>query len=61
MAENETGFLVDSVDEAVEAVGKIETIHREDCRRRVEEHFTIECMIDGYEKVYEEIFRREVL
>jgi len=61
VAENETGFLVDSVDDAVEAVGKIETIDREDCRRRVEEQFTIETMVDGYEEVYKEIFRSEAL
>ena len=54
-----TGFLVNSVDEAVAAVGKIDTIDRKKCRRRVEENFTIDKMVSGYEKVYEEIFRRE--
>jgi len=54
-----TGYLVNSVDEAVDAVGKIDTIDRKKCRQRVEENFTIDCMVSGYEKVYEEIFRRE--
>ena len=54
-----TGFLVNSVDEAVAAVGKIDTIDRKKCLKRVEENFTIDCMVSGYEKVYEEIFRRE--
>ena len=54
-----TGFLVNSVDEAVAALGKIANIDRKKCRRRVEENFTIDCMVSGYEKVYEEIFRRE--
>ncbi len=54
-----TGFLVNSVDEAVAAVSKIDAIDRKKCRRRVEENFTIDCMVSGYEKVYEEIFRRE--
>ena len=54
-----TGFLVNSVDEAVAAVGKIDTIDRKNCLKRVEENFTIDCMVSGYEKVYEEIFRRE--
>jgi len=54
-----TGFLVNSVDEAVDAVGKIANIDRKKCRRRVQENFTIDCMVSGYEKVYEEIFRRE--
>ncbi len=59
IADKETGYLVNNVDEAVEAVGKIERIDRRKCRRRVEENFTIDCMAAGYEKVYEEIFRRE--
>ena len=59
IADRETGYLVNSVEEAVEAVGKIDRIDRRKCRRRVEENFTIDCMVSGYEKVYEEIFRRE--
>ena len=59
IADKETGYLVNNVEEAVEAVGKIEQIDRKKCRRRVEENFTIDCMAAGYEKVYEEIFRRE--
>jgi len=59
IAHNETGFLVNNVDEAAQAVGKIEQIDRRNCRRRVEQNFSIDCMVRGYEKVYEEIFRRE--
>jgi glycosyltransferase involved in cell wall biosynthesis len=59
IADGQTGFLVNSVDEAVEAVGKIENIDRRKCRQRVEDNFVIDCMVEGYEKVYEEIFRRE--
>jgi glycosyltransferase involved in cell wall biosynthesis len=59
IADKITGYLVNSVDEAVQAVGKIDRIDRKKCRRRVEENFTIDCMVSGYEKVYEEIFRRE--
>jgi glycosyltransferase involved in cell wall biosynthesis len=59
IADKQTGYLVNSVDEAVEAVGKIDHIDRKKCRRRVEENFTIDKMVEGYEKVYEEIFRRE--
>jgi glycosyltransferase involved in cell wall biosynthesis len=54
-----TGYLVNSVDEAVDAVDKIDSIDRKKCRQRVEENFVIDCMVSGYEKVYEEIFRRE--
>jgi glycosyltransferase involved in cell wall biosynthesis len=59
IANGETGYLVNNVEEAVEAVSKIGRIDRTKCRRRVEENFTIDCMAAGYEKVYEEIFRRE--
>lgn len=59
IADKQTGYLVNSVDEAVEAVGKINRIDRKKCRQRVEENFTIDKMVAGYEKVYKEIFRRE--
>jgi glycosyltransferase involved in cell wall biosynthesis len=50
-----SGFLVSNVDEAIEAVARIEDIDRADCRRRVERHFTIDRMIDEYMQVYETI------
>jgi len=59
IADNQTGYLVNNVDEAVRAVAKIDKIDRRKCRKRVEENFTIDCMVSKYEKVYEEIFRRE--
>jgi len=59
IADGQTGYLVNSVPEAVEAVDKIEQIDRKKCRQRVEENFTIDGMVSKYEKVYEEIFRRE--
>ena len=59
IADKQTGYLVNSVDEAAEAVGKIGRIDRKECRQRVEENFTIDKMVAGYEKVYAEIFRRE--
>jgi glycosyltransferase involved in cell wall biosynthesis len=59
IADGQTGFLVNNVDEAVQAVAKIDSIDRKQCRRRVEENFTIDRMVSGYEKVYEEIFKRE--
>ncbi len=61
IADKVTGYLVDSVERAVAAVGVIGKIDRGKCRQRVEENFTIDCMVAGYEKVYEEIFKREKL
>ena len=59
IADKKTGFLVNNVNEAAEAVSKINSINRKDCRRHVEENFTIDCMVSKYEKVYEQIFQRE--
>jgi len=57
--DNETGFLVRTIDDAVAAVGKVDTIDRRHCRRHVEENFSLARMAERYERVYEEIFRRE--
>ncbi|MHC4215117.1 MAG: glycosyltransferase, partial [Planctomycetota bacterium] len=57
IADGETGFLVTNVDEAVEAVRKIDTIDHTACRKRVEKCFSIPAMVQAYEKVYAEIFR----
>ena len=59
IADGVTGYLVNGVDEAVEALGRIDRIDRRKCRRHVEENFTIDRMVANYEKVYAEIFRRE--
>ena len=51
------GFLVNNVDEAIEAVTRIKEIDRTDCRRHVERHFTVDRMIDEYIQVYEMILQ----
>ncbi len=50
-----TGFLVDSFDEAVEAIGRIGEIDRAACRRSVEQRFTVERMAARYLELYERI------
>jgi glycosyltransferase involved in cell wall biosynthesis len=47
-----TGFVVDTVDELVDAVKRVRTIDRAACRRHVEERFTVEQMVDDYEAIY---------
>jgi glycosyltransferase involved in cell wall biosynthesis len=54
-----SGYLINTVDEAADAVARIDAIDRSACRKRVEENFTIDCMVAGYERVYQEIFQRE--
>jgi glycosyltransferase involved in cell wall biosynthesis len=50
-----SGFLVNTVAEAVEAVARIDEIDRVWCRRHVEKHFTVEHMTREYLQVYEMI------
>ena len=49
------GFIVENVDEMAEAIKKVDTISRKECRRTVEEKFAIEKMVDGYEAAFEKI------
>jgi glycosyltransferase involved in cell wall biosynthesis len=57
--DNQTGFLVKNVTEAVLAVGRISEIDRRACRRRVRQHFSIDTMVEGYERAYSTIFDHE--
>lgn len=50
-----TGFVVETLKEAIEAIEKISAISRINCRRYVEKNFTVEKMVDNYERVYEKI------
>ncbi|HWR25656.1 MAG TPA: glycosyltransferase [Methanosarcina sp.] len=53
-----TGFLVNNVDEATEAVQKIDSISRKKCRQTVEKKFSVDRMVDDYIKVYETILEK---
>jgi len=50
-----TGFLVKTLDEMLEKIKEIGKIKREDCRKWVEENFTVEKMVENYEKVFYKI------
>ena len=50
-----TGYVVDNHSQMVEAVKKIDVIDRAACRKHVEKNFTIEKMIDGYEKALQKL------
>lgn len=52
---DKTGFLVQNINEAVEAVQDIEHINRRYCYEWAISKFTIQKMIEGYLKVYREI------
>jgi glycosyltransferase involved in cell wall biosynthesis len=50
-----TGFLVDSFDEAVAAIDRIDELDRAACRRHVAERFTIDRMADRYLELYRQL------
>jgi glycosyltransferase involved in cell wall biosynthesis len=52
----QTGFLVNNVNEAVLALERLSVINRRSCRQRVQQYFSIETMVAGYERVYATIF-----
>jgi glycosyltransferase involved in cell wall biosynthesis len=53
-----TGFIVENIDRAVEAVAKIEQISRARCRREFEQRFTDRHMAEGYIRVYQQLLSR---
>jgi glycosyltransferase involved in cell wall biosynthesis len=57
--DGQTGFLVASVEEAMEALKRVNEIDRSACRRRVQQCFSIETMVEAYERVYATIFDLE--
>lgn len=55
----ETGFIVSSLDGAVEALRLTPGLEPQRLRRYVEENFSRERMVEDYIRVYEEVFRME--
>jgi glycosyltransferase involved in cell wall biosynthesis len=53
VADGETGFIVESVDEMAAAVGRVGDLDPRVLRARVEERFSAEAMVRGYERAYE--------
>ena len=57
--DGQTGFLVNNVQEAVDSLQRLSEIDRHACRQRVRECFSIETMVESYERVYRTIFGLE--
>ena len=53
--DGETGFLVDSLDEMVEKITQVEHLDRRACRENIAQNFTIEKMVEGYERAYRDV------
>jgi glycosyltransferase involved in cell wall biosynthesis len=54
--DGQTGFLVNDVEGAVLALARVQEIDSATCRRRVQQRFSIETMVQAYERVYATIF-----
>lgn len=57
----QNGFLVNTVDEAIDRVAHIKDIDRAFCRSHIERNFTVERMAKEYIKVYETILEKKNL
>jgi glycosyltransferase involved in cell wall biosynthesis len=55
-----TGFLVSTVTEAVQALKRLGEIDRTACLERVQRRFSIDSMVEAYERVYHRIFDLEM-
>ena len=58
IVEGEVGFIVEDIDRAVEAVGKIDQISRARCRREFEQRFTDRHMAHDYVRIYQQLLSR---
>ena len=55
IADKQTGFLVDTVNEAVDAVDSVSTINRFACHNHAASRFSIEKMVRDYLAVYNQV------
>ncbi len=53
--DGKTGFLVETEEEMIEAAKNIDKINPEDCRKHVEENFSLKKMAGDYIKIYKKI------
>ena len=58
IVDGKTGFLVNNVEEAVEAVSKIVNIKRSECRNYAMEKFSSEVMAKSYIRLYQQVVRK---
>ncbi|MFH1753278.1 MAG: glycosyltransferase family 4 protein [Candidatus Omnitrophota bacterium] len=59
IVDGKTGFVVNSEEEMIEAIGKIDQIDPADCRRHAEENFSRERMVKSYLENYKKILGTE--
>ncbi|WP_138504124.1 glycosyltransferase family 4 protein [Nostoc sp. PA-18-2419] len=55
ISHGKTGFLCNNIQECVSAIDRVTELDRYACRKQVENYFSIQQMVDGYEAVYQQI------
>ena len=55
VVDEKTGFVVNSTDAMLKAVGRIDSIDLHECRSHVQEHFSITSMAYKYSELYHQI------
>ncbi len=58
VADGETGFVVESLEEMSPALGEVDRISPAACRARVERHFNASRMARDYQELYRRVLRR---
>lgn len=53
--DKKSGYVVENLEQVKDSISKIDEIKRKDCRLRVEGLFSLERMLNDYEKVYKKI------
>lgn len=53
-----SGFVVKTISQMIKAVKDIDKIDRAECRKYVEDKFSIQNMVDAYEKVYYKVLKK---
>jgi glycosyltransferase involved in cell wall biosynthesis len=55
VADGETGFIVGSAEEMAAAIGRVGELDPRAMRSRVEQRFSAEAMVTGYERIYQQV------
>jgi glycosyltransferase involved in cell wall biosynthesis len=53
-----TGFIVENIDEMTESVEKTKTILHHECRESVTQKFSVERMVNEYEKIFSKMLSK---
>ncbi len=53
ISDGETGYLLEDEEKMVEALGLVGKVNRNQCGEWVRAKFSVEQMVDGYERLYQ--------